>query len=215
MLQIIVGLLLLISLPAASAGFFYFYDRRRYSEGKQGNIPILPGFRAAYRWVQLSTIAVVVASLCTHYSILLQLHHSTGLFYGGMSCCATALGLYVWAKVRLGAEYSPCSDSRVANNLIDSGPYRFIRHPIYTANLAWLLGWFIASGSVWIVLNLVLIAPYFVTSARQEERALAGAVPGYREYLLRTGAFLPRPWRTSWTSSVPAAGSQEKTSSGH
>ena len=102
------------------------------------------------------------------------------------------MALFAWAKVQLGAQFSPCFDSLVANRLIDTGPYAYVRHPLYVANLAWLLGAFLATGSAWIVMNVGVMALYYVTSARQEERVLAKELPAYGEYMARTGAFLPR-----------------------
>jgi len=192
----IIGTVFILSYPIISASFYRF-DRRRYTEGKHGHIPAIPGFRTAYRWVQLSTAIVAAASLFCRNPVLLQLYTSTGLLYFGLSGCVGAMGLFVWAKMCLGAEYSPCCDSRVANRLIDTGPYAYIRHPIYVANLTWLLGLFIATGSVWIAMNIAIVALYYVTSARQEESVLARELPAYAAYMARTGAFLPRLYRTS------------------
>ena len=80
----------------------------------------------------------------------------------------------------------------MANQLVATGPYAYIRHPIYAAILAWLLGLFIATGSVWIIMNFLLLAFYYRASAREEERILAKAIPAYPGYMARTGAFLPR-----------------------
>ena len=92
----------------------------------------------------------------------------------------------------LGAEDSPCFESLVPNQIIDSGPYGCVRPPIYTANLALLVGLFVATGSVWLLMNCVIIAVYYVNAAVSEERALCESLPSYRAYLTRTGRFLPR-----------------------
>ena len=97
---------------------------------------------------------------------------------------------FVWAKVRLGAEYSPCFDSFAANRLIDTGPYAYVRHPIYVANLAWLLGAFLATG--WRGLHRELRdCRILFCGLGTAGDALAKKLPTYGEYMARTGAFLP------------------------
>jgi len=190
----VIGTVFILSYPMISASFFRF-DRQRYAQGKRGHIPAIPGFRNVYRWVQVSTAIVAVASLFCHHPLLLQLYVPVALLYVGPVVCIVATALFIWAKVCLGAQYSPCCDSLVANRLVDTGPYAYIRHPIYVANLMWLLGLFMATGSIWIAINVAIVALYYVTSARQEELVLAKELPAYGAYMTRTGAFLPRLYR--------------------
>lgn len=191
-----VDAIVILMLPVISAGFFCFRDQR-YAAGKHGRIPALAGTLNVYRWAQYSSAIIAVASLFCHHGLLLQLYDSAVLLYSGLSVSLAAIALYIWAKVRLGAQYSPCCDSWVANQLVATGPYAYIRHPIYVAVLVWLLGLFIASGSVWIIVNFALLGFYYRASARAEERVLVKELPAYGEYMNRTGAFLPRLRRTS------------------
>jgi protein-S-isoprenylcysteine O-methyltransferase Ste14 len=187
-----IGTIVIVMLPIISAGFFHLRDRR-YADGKHGRIRTLGGTLNVYRWAQYSSVIIAVASLFCRHWLLLQLYNSSILpTCFGLSVSLAAIALYIWAKLRLGAQYSPCSDSWVANQLVATGPYAYIRHPIYVAILAWLLGIFIATGSVWIIMNFALLAFYYRVSAREEEDALAKELPGYGEYMARTGAFLPR-----------------------
>ena len=50
----------------------------------------------------------------------------------------------------------------------------------------------LGTGSLWLLLNLLLVAAFYLPSARAEERALLILHPGYRAYMARTGRFLPR-----------------------
>ena len=78
------------------------------------------------------------------------------------------------------------------NQIVTAGPYNYIRHPIYTANLMLLIGLLAASGSLWLVLNLVILIAYYVPTILVEETAIKQAFPEYRQYAARTGRFLPR-----------------------
>ncbi|MCB0368855.1 MAG: hypothetical protein KDD45_05235, partial [Bdellovibrionales bacterium] len=55
--------------------------------------------------------------------------------------------------------YSPCSSVKIPNSIKTQGPYKFIRHPIYTGNLFFIFGMFITSGSL--AIGLILIVLYF------------------------------------------------------
>ena len=75
--------------------------------------------------------------------------------------------------------------------IVQTGPYRRVRHPVYTANLLLLGGIALATGSLWMVLDLVVLAVFYLRSAVLEERALRQEHPDYAGYMLRTGRFLP------------------------
>ncbi|MDR0770854.1 MAG: isoprenylcysteine carboxylmethyltransferase family protein [Burkholderiales bacterium] len=77
------------------------------------------------------------------------------------------------------------------NRLITSGPYRFIRHPMYLALLLAMAGFSLLYGElwrwpVWGALGIVL---HF--KAQQEERFLCARFPEYRDYSARTKSLLP------------------------
>ncbi|HTO67128.1 MAG TPA: isoprenylcysteine carboxylmethyltransferase family protein [Bradyrhizobium sp.] len=66
--------------------------------------------------------------------------------------------------------------------VISTGPYAFIRHPMYAAGLVMLFGIPIALGSAWGVLVVVAIVPALVWRLVNEEHFLARNLPGYRAY---------------------------------
>ena len=71
------------------------------------------------------------------------------------------------------------------------GPYRFVRHPIYTGILLGMVGTGLAI-SLWWLIACVLIGAYFIHSARVEERNLLRAFPAqYPAYRARTKMLIP------------------------
>ncbi len=84
--------------------------------------------------------------------------------------------------------------------LTQSGPYRLVRHPIYSAYLlAWVAGPVICGQPLLLLSTLVMAVIYFF-AARQEESWFAGSelAEDYRRYRSRTGMFVPSPaalWR--------------------
>ena len=83
------------------------------------------------------------------------------------------------------------SDQRV----ISTGPYAWMRHPMYAAALVMLLGIPIALGSSWGVLIVVAMLPVLIWRLLDEERFLARNLPGYAEYQRRVRyRLLPLIW---------------------
>lgn len=100
----------------------------------------------------------------------------------------------IWAAVSLGTSYSPTlriADDRV---VVMAGPYRWIRHPLYAFWLPVAVGWGFAACNWFIVVSgSVLIFVLAVIRVPQEETMmLRGFGESYREYMTRTGRFLPR-----------------------
>ena len=94
----------------------------------------------------------------------------------------------VWSLRSLGRNLSVLAQARA---VADRGPYRFVRHPLYTGELVSALGLALAVGTpaafaCW--LGLVGLQVY---RALREEQVLLQALPGYRAYRSRTAALLP------------------------
>jgi protein-S-isoprenylcysteine O-methyltransferase Ste14 len=78
--------------------------------------------------------------------------------------------------------------------LVNSGPYRYIRHPLYMSYLLFLLGLLFINVSVLTVLMVAGLGVYFWYWIRAEEKSLLARVDGYRDYMLETPRFIPRLW---------------------
>jgi protein-S-isoprenylcysteine O-methyltransferase Ste14 len=101
----------------------------------------------------------------------------------------------VWSLRSLGRSVAVLAQARV---LVDRGPYRWVRHPLYTGEIVSSLGLALLAGrlaalAVW--LGFCLLQAY---RALREEQLLMAAMPAYRGYRARTAALLPglflRPW---------------------
>ena len=107
----------------------------------------------------------------------------------------SSLALYEWARRTIwGRRFGLGWGTHVPETLCDSGPYRYIRHPIYLSYVLAFLAVLVALPH-WItaatfLLNLVV----FADCARRDERGIAGSAlaADYAAYRKRTGMFLPR-----------------------
>ena len=117
--------------------------------------------------------------------------------WGGDALVAGGTAWAVWSLRSLGRSVSVLAQARV---LVDRGPYRWVRHPLYTGEIMSSLGLALLAGTlpalaVW--LGFCFLQAY---RALREEQLLVAAMPAYRGYRARTaalipGLFLPAPGR--------------------
>lgn len=114
----------------------------------------------------------------------------------GLVLQATGLGLRAWSMRRLGQFYSRTLRTEGSEHqVIDSGPYRFIRHPGYAGSLLIWTGFALASRSA-PVLALVggLMGRAYQQRIAAEEDLLRRELPGYLDYSSRTKRLIPFLW---------------------
>jgi len=103
------------------------------------------------------------------------------------------LMLAVWARVYLGKNWGMPMTLKEAPELVTSGPYRFVRHPIYGGILLAMLGSAFADsgGALWLLV-FILFGSYFIFSAKKEEQLMVQQFPDrYPEYMKRTKMIVP------------------------
>jgi protein-S-isoprenylcysteine O-methyltransferase Ste14 len=104
---------------------------------------------------------------------------------------AAGLGLAVWARIYLGRNWGMPMTEKAEPELVTSGPYRFVRHPIYSGILLGFLGTGLATNGYWLIVCGVCLL-YFIYSARVEEGILTNAFPSaYPSYRARTKMLIP------------------------
>ena len=108
--------------------------------------------------------------------------HSRVLGIIGAVVFASGLALAVWARVCLGRNWGMPMTVRAEPELVTSGPYRFVRHPIYTGLLLGVLGTALATSVLGVVI-LAVLTVYFYWATTVEERNMTEIFPvAYPEY---------------------------------
>jgi len=101
----------------------------------------------------------------------------------------------VWARRSLGRNWSGAVAIKVDQQLVRSGPYRFVRHPIYSGLLGMYLGLTMVSGEVHALAGMVLVCAAYWRKIRLEEDYLGGLFGAeYDEYRNSTRAIVPGVW---------------------
>jgi protein-S-isoprenylcysteine O-methyltransferase Ste14 len=110
----------------------------------------------------------------------------------GAGVCLLGLFGAIWARRTLAGNWSSDVTFKQGHQLVQSGPYRFVRHPIYTAILLMCLGTAIAGGSVRQWLGLVMVCIGFCIKLRREEIVMLRHFPEeYPTYRNRVKALVP------------------------
>ena len=107
----------------------------------------------------------------------------------GLLC---VMGIY-WLFSSIGSGITPTSATRQQHTLVTNGPYRWVRHPLYSVGSSMFIGfgmmadnWFIAALGI---LTFILMA---VRTPKEEANLIEKFGDEYREYMKRTGRFFPK-----------------------
>jgi protein-S-isoprenylcysteine O-methyltransferase Ste14 len=136
-------------------------------------------------------VVVIIAGWALERSVGRGPGVSSGLEVAGLIVLVAGLGLAVWARVHLGRNWGMPMTLKAEPELVTSGPYRLVRHPIYSGILLGLLGTALAIGPLWFIVPGA-VGAYFVYCARVEERIMASEFPdAYPPYRARTTMVIP------------------------
>jgi protein-S-isoprenylcysteine O-methyltransferase Ste14 len=114
------------------------------------------------------------------------------LWIAGLAIQAAGFALAIWARRALGNYWSGRIEIKVDHQLIRSGPYAALRHPIYTAILTMALGMLLVFASWNAVAGFVLVVIAYLRKIRLEEANLRNAFGAqYDEYAQSTRALVP------------------------
>ena len=113
-------------------------------------------------------------------------------FWVGTAITAAGLGFSAWARIHLGRNWSATVTVKEDHELIRTGPYAIVRHPIYTGVLFGFIGTAFAIGQWRGVLAVAIVFVAFWRKLRLEERWMSETFgEDYRRYRERTKALIP------------------------
>ena len=116
-------------------------------------------------------------------------------FFAELGVALTALGiaLAIWARFYIGQNWSSAVSIKVGHQLIRTGPYGWVRHPIYSGLLLATVGTAIVRGEVRGAFAVILLWFAFWIKLRMEEVFMRKTFgPEYENYAASTGALIPR-----------------------
>ena len=109
----------------------------------------------------------------------------------GVVICATGIAFAIWARIHLGKNWGMPMSQKEHPELITTGPYHLVRHPIYTGICFAMLGSSVTEGFPFFI-GSVFVMGFFIYSAKREEKMMLDQFSDvYMEYRRHTKMIIP------------------------
>jgi protein-S-isoprenylcysteine O-methyltransferase Ste14 len=122
----------------------------------------------------------------------IELHQSKFVIYVALVQFFFGLVILFWAVYELRKSISPFPSPKSNAQLIQTGVFKFIRHPIYTSIFLLTFGWALFSNSLFRFIIFVALVLLFELKSRYEEQLLIQKFPDYINYKKNTGKYFPK-----------------------
>jgi protein-S-isoprenylcysteine O-methyltransferase Ste14 len=174
-----------------------YYRRKANLTGGEGDYD----FREEQTWVRRVRVGGALLGYCSLLIYLIypplvawaQLDLPLWLRWSGLGLTALMAPAIYWLFSNLGNNVTPTVSIREQHRLVTSGPYRYIRHPLYTFGYLAFTGLSLAAANWFIFAMLTLACTALVERTKQEEAKLLERFGAeYEAYRQRTGRYLPR-----------------------
>jgi protein-S-isoprenylcysteine O-methyltransferase Ste14 len=152
----------------------------------------------AYRLARLLLLAITFALLFAKWTAVgflgkPSLPETPSIAYIGLALALAGMVIAMWARIHLGQYWSDKVVLKVDHQLISSGPYARMRHPIYSGVLLGVAGTALVVGEWRGLLAFLLLLVNYAVKARREDNILAGAfAENFADHKRRAGFLLPR-----------------------
>jgi protein-S-isoprenylcysteine O-methyltransferase Ste14 len=154
--------------------------------------------RGQDRWSGLALVGCLTLSVWLGLFVarrvpVASITEGRSLVFGlGIAVALLGIALRWWAVLTLGRFFTTRVITRPDQTVVQSGPYRWVRHPSYTGALLTVLGVLLCNTNWLSLACFVLALPGFAYRIAVEERALATALgEPYRDYMRRTKRLVP------------------------
>jgi protein-S-isoprenylcysteine O-methyltransferase Ste14 len=166
----------------------HHYDQRR-AEGGTGR-------SWGYTALMVAFLVLLVVQPILLPGLGLHLDSRWGLVMQGLGVLLIGggLALHWWARAHLQQFYVEDVQFSSDQQLVDTGPYRYVRHPVFTSFFLIAIGLLLVNPAVPTLLLSLYAFIDFGRAARREEALFTARLPEYASYMQRTGRFLPK-WR--------------------
>lgn len=176
----------MLSFYALDTLFIRYYDRQRQADG------------SGRSWDYTLFILVAVSAIILQPWLLPVLSVPLGdtlgwvLWAAGVGMILLAFALHFSSRVHLRHFYAERVEIQPEHRIIDTGPYAYIRHPVFTSFFMIALGLVLINLGLLTLLIFVYALWDFSRAAMAEEAIMVENLPAYAQYMQRTGRFLPR-----------------------
>ncbi len=163
------------------------YDKRRANGGSG---------RSLYTMITIIVALTIMLQpvLLPNLSLRISAWWFAAMQIGGVALAIVGLMALIWARLHLKQYYTEYIEVQESHQVITTGPYAYVRHPMFTLFFLITFGWVLINPSVFTVAAFIYTLVDFTSATKQEEELLLERAPGYVEYMSKTPRFLPG-WR--------------------
>jgi protein-S-isoprenylcysteine O-methyltransferase Ste14 len=142
--------------------------------------------------VSIILVLLIKAGVFDHVSFISVLAPSNPIMgFIGVILTICGVGLAIWARIYLGRNWGMPMSLKENPELVTTGPYAYVRHPIYTGVITAGIGAALGISTIWFIM-VVFALIYFTYSATQEEKIMTKEFPDtYPAYKARTKMLIP------------------------
>jgi protein-S-isoprenylcysteine O-methyltransferase len=137
---------------------------------------------------------VIISFILPHFSVFRFLNFAAVnpvISCIGVIICLIGMVFNIWARQKLGKNWSQAASAKKEQELITSGPYRYVRHPMYAGGITACLGSAFVMGGAWIFL-FVILGGIFLWRVGVEDRIMEQQFPDeFPAYKQSTKALIP------------------------
>ena len=146
--------------------------------------------------VVIFAVIIIILRTPALYNFLVNSHSES--FYSnptindlGIFIALLGLVFSIWARISLGKNWGMPGTVREKPDLVTTGPYAYVRHPIYTGVIAAMLGTTLVTTIFWSI-PFIVFSVYFIYNSKREEKDMLEQFPKeYKEYMKHTKFLIP------------------------
>lgn len=184
--QAVATLLTIVAFYAMDFTLIRRYDKKRQASGTGR------AWDFTFFIFILVTILILQPILLPQLSLRLTQSIAWLLQLAGLLLIMSALALHVWSRVHLRHYYAERVEVQPEHQVINTGPYALMKHPVITSFFGIAAGLFLINPALTTLAALLYTLWDFTRAAQQEEDLLSRTLPGYADYARQTPRFLPR-----------------------
>jgi len=144
--------------------------------------------------IRVLILAIVILIFAVFGNVTTQLFFNPQIQLLGVVFVVVGIAFAIWARRHLGSNWSGHPTVKEGHELVTSGPYSFVHHPIYTGMLLAMFGSMLVIGAIWLIIFIGSLV-MFIWRIKVEEGFMVKLFPDtYPEYKKRTKALIPFVW---------------------
>jgi protein-S-isoprenylcysteine O-methyltransferase Ste14 len=157
---------------------------------QEEGLPTAVALRSSGLVLVLSVVAYLINPRWVRWS---RLDLPTPLRWSGAGYGTVSLALALWIFRTIGKNITSTVETREEHHLVTDGPYRWVRHPLYTVGTSFFMSLGIVAANWFVGLaSLAVLAMLLIRLPKEEEKLIERFGDEYRAYMKRTGRLLPR-----------------------